>query len=298
MKVTDFARSYCYYVPEGHSIWVRIQMECCCEVVDDVTQVSDEYVLGVRTQTGLRTDPPSDVLDPGYDFWMIFSRKHIFIRRTHASSAVNNPTRVPVEEFISTGWERRLVSATQLQSAAEILDALKAGLRIVARTEFVSGDGERRYRIEYPIKWADGDAVNDVFRVETGPVLLLDVERISAGRIPEFSDFQWAYLDYHDFDHVRCLLERPTSILSGSLYGSSRETPERSSVLTAEGLKQLEARLFEGWDPPIPVERLRQLFETNHYSAVSHRRASTSLFAIDEAANDDQSRHDNQSLPA
>ncbi len=287
MHVTDFARSYCYYVPAGHTIWVRIQAECHCEVLDLTGGASDEYVLGVRTQTGLRTDPPSDVLDPGYDFWMIFSRKHIFIRRTHASSLVNNPTRVPVEEFISTGWKRRMVEARQLQTASEILDALQSGLRLVAQTEFTSGDGARSYRIEYPIKWADGDAVKDAFRVETGPVLLLDIERIQAGQVPEFSDFRWAYLDYHGFDDVRCLLERPTSILSGSRYGTSRETPERSAALTEGGLKQLEQRLFEGWEPPISVERLRQLFQTDHFSDVSHRPATTTLFALEEPVDDE-----------
>jgi hypothetical protein len=282
-QAIDFARSYCHYVPRGYTIWVRIQAECRCEIFDTVTGESDEYVLGVRTQTGLRTDPPSDVLDPGYDFWMIFSRKHIFVRRTHASAYASNPTRVPVDEFISTGWQLTSVDARQLHNASEILAALQAGERLVARTEFTSADGQRGYRIEYPIKWADGDSVQDAFRVETGPVLLMDVEQVGIGVVPEFDDFQWSYLDFHTFDQIRYFTERPTSILSGALYEGSPETPRRSAALTPEQLKQIERRLFEGWDPPIPIDQLRRLFETNHYSEVSHRAATTVIFALEDA---------------
>ncbi len=53
-QVIDFSRSYCYYVPVGHTIWVRIQAECRCEVFDRAQGTSDEYVLGIRVQTGLR----------------------------------------------------------------------------------------------------------------------------------------------------------------------------------------------------------------------------------------------------
>jgi hypothetical protein len=210
-QVIDFSRSYCYYVPVGHTIWVRIQAECRCEVFDRSTGASDEYVLGIRVQTGLRTNPPDDSLDPGYDFWMIFSKKHIFIRRSHTSAQTNNPTKVPVDErFIETGWHFRSTPGRRLTSAAEVLDALKRGLRITARTEFESGDPNRGYRIEYPVRWADGDPVKDAFRVETGPVLLMDPDANRPGLVPEFDDFRWTYLDYHNFDEVRCIQERPT----------------------------------------------------------------------------------------
>jgi hypothetical protein len=280
--VTDFARSYCFYVPQGHTIWVRIQAECFCEVVDYATGESDEYVLGVRTQTGLRTDPPSDALDPGYDFWMTFSKKHVFVRRTHASAHTNNPTRVPVGEFVTTGWRLKSTPARQLHNPAEILQALQDGLLIVARTEFVSNDRSRGYRIEYPVKWADGDAVKDAFRVETGPVLLLDPEKVRAGVPPEFDDFRWAYLDYHGFDEVRCMIERPTSILTGATYPASPDTPRRHPALTGDQIAAIRDRLFSGWESPIPQDELERLFETDHYSDLAYLPASTTMFAVDD----------------
>lgn len=277
----DFSRSYCYYVPAGHSIWVRIQAECLCEVIDDDSGVQDEYVLGVRTQTGLRTDPPSDHLDPGYDFWMTFSRDFVYIKRNHASVHTNNPTRVPVGEFTATGWSLERVSSVPLSTPADILAALKRGERLTARTTFEAPGGRHSYRIEYPIKWADGDEVNDAFRVETGPVLLLNPEHVRAGVPVEFDDFTWSYLDYHDFSEVRCLIERPTSIFTGATYPASPDTPRRYAALTPDIVAAVKGTLFGRPGSALPDAELDLLLQTNHYSDVDVKPATTEIFSLD-----------------
>ena len=275
---TDFSRSFIYYVPKGAPIWVRIQIDCRCEALDPATGRTDDYVLSVRTQTGLRTNPPSDAVDPGYDFWMIFGNRHVYIRRVHTSSYNRNPTQVGRDHFLKSGWHLQPCPATPLRSGADVRAALRAWKPVVARTEFRSADGSCRYAIEYPVKWADGND-NDTFRVETGPVVLLDPERLQVGKSPDFDDFQWAYLDYRSFDRVRCFLERPTSILSGATYrGSARRNPP----LTPEQVAQIEKRLFTGWDPPIRPAALRKLFQTDHFSAVKHLAAATSLHALEQ----------------
>ena len=279
-EMIDFSRSFCHYVPRGHTFMVRIQIECRCEVFDQAAGSLDEYMLGVRTQTGLRTDPPSDALDPGYDFWMIFSRQQVFIKRVHTSSYNHNPSRMPLSDFASSGWHVARSAATPLRSAAEVSRAVRAFQPIVARTEFRSADGPHGYAIEYPVKWADGDDEGKPFRVETGPVLLLDLERARVRADLTFDDFQWAYLDYHSFDQVRCFLERPTSILSGATYVSSPFAPRRTPPLTDEAVAAIENRLYTGWEPPIPTDALRRLLQTDHYSAVEHRAATTTLYAL------------------
>jgi hypothetical protein len=241
----------------------------------------DEYVLGVRTQTGLRTDPPSDALDPGYDFWMTFSKDFVYVKRNHASFHTNNPTRVPVSDFVSTGWHLQTTPAVPLTSAAGILNALQRGDRLTARTTFTSADRRRAYRIEYPIKWADGDPVKDAFRVETGPVLLLDPEPVRTGTPVEFDDFTWSYLDYHDFERVRCLIERPTSILTGATYPASADTPRRQPRLSVEQVSAIRQWLFASGDAPIGPEELDLLLQTNHYSHVEMRNAVTEIFTLD-----------------
>ena len=277
---TDFSRSFCYYIPKSQEIRVRIQIECRCQVFDRSSGQSDEYFLTVRTQTGLRTDPPSDHLDPGYDFWMIFSKKHVLIRRVHTSSYNLNPSRPAVDQFHASGWRLQPCPARRLSSGKEIRDAVQSWRPLVAVSEFVGKDPSRGYRIEYPVKWVDGNP-DDTFRVETGPVVLLDPDRAEVGRSLEFDDFQWAYLDYRSFDSVRCFLEKPTSILSGATYQPPDRLPRRNPALAGEQVARIRKRLFSGWKPPLPVDRLRKLFQTDHYSAVDHRLVSTTLYALD-----------------
>ena len=277
---TDFSRSFCYYIPKTQKIRVRIQIECRCEVFDRSRGLSDEYLLTVRTQTGLRTHPPSDHLDPGYDFWMIFSRRHVLIRRVHTSSYSLNPSRPGVDRFHSSGWRLQPSPAKLLASGKDIREAVQSWRPLVARSEFVGDDPSRGYLIEYPVKWADGNP-DDTFRVETGPVVLLDPQRLEVGRSLEFDDFQWAYLDYRSFDRVRCFLEKPTSILSGATYQPPDRLPRRHPALTGEQVAQISNRLFTGWQPPLPAEQLRKLFQTDRYSAVDHRPVSTTLYALD-----------------
>jgi len=281
---TDFSRSYCYYIPKSVPIWVRIQIECRCELIDRATGNSDEYFLSVRTQTGLRSEPPSDALDPGYDFWMIFSKKHIFIKRVHTSSYNNNPSRLGVDEFVTSGGHLQQCPARPLRSGAEVAAAFRAWQAVMARTEFASHDGSRTYAIEYPVKWSDGNPDN-TFRVETGPVVLLDPNRVEVGKTLEFDDFQWAYLDYHSFDRARCFLERPTSIFSGAtcpLGGLAAPRNPALPALTPEQVDQIEKRLYTGWEPPIPVDGLRKLLQTDHYSAVEYVPVVTRLYALDQ----------------
>ena len=279
---TDFSRSFCHYKGGREDrIWVRIQIECRCQVFDRSTDQVDEYLLTVRTQTGLRTEPPSDVLDPGYDFWMIFSKRHVFIRRVHTSSYNRNPSRASVDRFRSPGWRLQPSPATRLDSGRELREALQGWKAVVAQSEFESRDGTRGYRIEYPVKWADGNPDN-TFRVETGPVVLLDPERVKIGQSPAFDDFQWAYLDYRSFDQVRCFVERPTSILSGSTYSPPEHVPRRNPPLTAEQVARIEGRLFSRWEPPIGMDRLRELLQTDHYSAIQHLPVKTTMYALDQ----------------
>lgn len=276
-EAVDFSRSFCHYESDEGRLWVRVNLECRCEVFNRSTGASEEYLLSVRTQTGLRTDPLSDVADPGYDFWFIFSKRHVYRRRTLASSYGDSSSRVPTESFESSpGWHVHRAPATPLTSGAELRDALRSWHSVVARSELLAADGVHGYRLEYPVKWADGNP-DGSFRVETGPVVLLDPERIRVGTSPTLDDFQWAYLDYRSKESTKVFLERPTPVLSGTVWEDGfRKNPK----LTSEQRRAIEDRLFKGWKPPIPMESLRTVFERNHYSTAERRKMKTELFSL------------------
>jgi hypothetical protein len=271
--VTDFGRSYLFCTPRGAGIWVRVALECRCWLLDRTTNAVAEYVLGVKAQTGLSEDKAGGVRAPGYEYWMVFSRAHVWMKRVHTSAYFDNPTRVSVEEFGAADWHLEQQNANRLRSGAEVRAALQAWQPLVARSEFLSTDRKRVWRIEYPVKWADCHLERDQFRVETGPVLLLNADRHRVGELLELRDFQWAHLDYHSFDHVRCLVERPTPLLAGATY------QRQSGALTPTDVKTIEDRLFAD-GLPRPPQEMRRIFETDRFSEVVERPALTTLFAI------------------
>lgn len=275
-QAIDFSRSFCFHDYREGKVWVRVNIECRCEILDHSTGASDEYLLSVRTQTGLRTDPHSDLQDPGYDFWYIFSKSYVYIRRTLASSYGDFSSRQPTKNLQSPGWHIHRAPATSLTSGAELRDALRSCHPVVARTEFLADDGVHGCKVEYPIKWADGNP-DGSFRVETGPVLLLDPAHARVGTSPDLSDFQWAYLDYCSTHSTKVFLERPTPVISGTMWADG---PIQRPVLSPDQRTVIENRLFTGWEPPIPVDTLKRVFERDHYSTAERREMKTELLSL------------------
>lgn len=278
-----FPQSFLHCSPNHSGIWVRIQIECRGRLIDTATGKTDEYVLGVVAKTGLTTDPATGGRAPGYDYGVIFSKSHVFTKRTHTSSYFNNPTVLKHEEFGSAEWRLKRVPADQLASPVEIHDALKDWRELSATTTFESADGARRYTVEYPVKWADCSLQRDAFRVETGPIVLLDPDQLKVGQTPRFEDFQWAHVDYHAFDRVRLLLERKTSIFEGAAFNPPHEDGRQfreNPALSAEQLDQIKTRVFSEEHAPLSPDRMRDLLSTDHYSATREVRAETELYTL------------------
>jgi hypothetical protein len=282
--VTDFARSFLYCSPNKSGIWVRIQMECHCRLIDKASGKTDEFALGVVAKTGLTKDPKSGGITPGYDYWLIFGKDKLYTRRTHATVYCANPTTLTEADFGKFGWRLQPAPATPLREAADVKQAVESYKRLVARTEFPSADGARSYVIDYPVKWVDCGVERKTYRVETGPLVLLDPDHVKVGQPPALEDFRWAHVDFHDADQVRLLLDRPTPILSEAAFFPPTEDKREvrpNPPMTAEQVKIIEDRLFGDWAAPIPQAAMRELFSTDHYSDMAEKKVTNSLFAID-----------------
>jgi hypothetical protein len=121
------------------------------------------------------------------------------------------------------------------------------------------------------------------YRVETGPVVLLDPEKNKPGAPAVLEDFQWAYLDFHGPETVRCLLDRPTQLLSEATFFPPKEDKRESRpnpALTAAQAEAIDKRLYGDWQSPVPPEALRELLSTDHYSAAEERKAVNTLHVI------------------
>ena len=282
-EAIHFPQSFLHCSPTGSGIWVRIQAECRGRLIDTATGKADEYVLGVVAKTGLTTDPATGGRAPGYDYWVIFSNSHVFTKRTHTSAYFNNPTVLKHEDFGSAEWRLKRAPASPLTTPAEIQGALKDWRELSATTTFVSEDGARQYTVEYPVKWADCSVNGDAFRVETGPIFLLDPDRVEVGQTPRFEDFQWAHVDYRSFDRVRLLLERKTSIFEGATFSPPNEDGRqfrKNPALTREQLDRTTSLVFSGENAPLEPDQMRDLLSTDHYSVMKEVRAETALYSF------------------
>jgi hypothetical protein len=283
VEAIDFPRSFLYCSPTGSGIWVRVQIECCGYLTDLASNESNEYIMGVVAKTGLSPMGNTGEIAPGYDYWIIFSKTHVFTKRSHSSAYLNNPTVLEHKDFGKADWRLQRVSAEPLRSPADIRRALEAWRRMAAKTVFTSADGARQFTVEYPVKWADYSLKSDGYRVETGPVFLLDADKLEVGVAPRFDDFQWAYLDFHDFDRARCLVEQPTSVLADATFTppaehgrENRENP----ALTEDQVKEIHDALNSGDRVKVPRETVRQLLSTDHYSLARDVTVRNELYAL------------------
>jgi hypothetical protein len=262
---------------------VRVQIECRGQLIDLASGESNEYVMGVVAKTGLTPVGSTGKIAPGYDYWIIFSKTHVFTKRSHSSAYLNNPTVLDHKDFGQAHWRFERVIAEPLRSPADIRRALDAWRRISAKTVFKSADGASQFTVEYPVKWADYSLKSDGFRVETGPMFLLDADKLEVGVVPKFDDFQWAYLDFHNFDRARCLLEQPTSVLADATFTppaehgrENRENP----ALTEDQIKEIHDALHSGNRITVPRETVSQLLSTDHYSIARDVAVRNELYAL------------------
>jgi len=273
----SFPHSYLYCVPKKSGIWVRIQAECHARLVKLSSGLSQEFVLGTVAKTGVTPLTEGEGHAPGYDYSVIFSNAHVYTKRSHASSFFNNPSTHTIDEFGEASWKLTTRSARLLGTAEEIRGALQNGQLLTARSTFPSDEGEWNWVVEYPVKWADCAVDGSAYRVETGPVLLLNPTYQAAAAPPPFDAFQWAHLDYHDGEEVRCLIESPTSITVDGKY-----TPARTRAgLTGEQMENFSAHLARGLDA-LPASRMQALLQTDHYARAEVRRARHEIFALEE----------------
>jgi hypothetical protein len=262
VEAIDFPQSYLHCSPTGSGIWVRVQMECRGCLTDLASGETNEYVMGVMAKTGLTPVASTGKVAPGYDYWIIFSKTHVFTKRSHSSAYLNNPTVLEHKDFGEASWRLQRVSAEPLRSAADIRNAIEHWRRMTAKTVFTSADGARQFTVEYPVKWADYSLKSEGFRVETGPVSLLDPDKVRAGVVPKFDDFQWAYFDYHSFDRARCLIEQPTSILADATFSPPAEhgRENRETVaLTEAQVKGIKDALHSGDHITVPRDTVSRL---------------------------------------
>ena len=246
---------------------------------------TNEYVMGVMAKTGLAPVAGTGKIAPGYDYWIIFSKTHVFTKRSHSSAYLNNPTVLEHKDFGEANWRFHRASAKPLRSAADDPQCDR---------ELAADDGEnsvhqrrRCTAIQHRVSGQMGGLLAEgrkAFAWKLARCSCLNSDKSASDRRPQFEDFQWAHFDYHTFDRVRCLLEQPTSILADATF-----TPPAEHGRENRDDRGVDGRPSEGNRGCAPfwkitfrchAKSLDSLLSTDHYSRANEVSVTNELYAL------------------
>ncbi len=152
-------------------------------------------------------------LIPSYDFCMIYSMDEFMIIRTHYNAERDNTTvgynRV---HFLDVHFNIRMKDANILKYNEEIISATFANHVLNGYTEIHDSNGKYHAMIEFPIKTMNVNNIDNMYQVDTGPILLPDFA-IAKHMI---ECFKLAYVAFNRTDEVYFVIQEPTPITEGS----------------------------------------------------------------------------------
>lgn len=245
MKATDFARSFLLFridttrktpitvthKPPFTVNNARIPIECRCEINDQETGQSHEFVLGASCKTERVNVARNIWTEPNADFVPVFSaEKFMYFKSydcvgkevmSYPSSQGSQPERQTLnvsEAFDHVRIDLVQTEAETLEAVDQIIESVLTNRRLVARTEIRQG----RYRatIEYPVKTINVSREDQFYQTDTGPLLLPDLSR---GPDDLISGFELAYSAFNCSHWTEFIVRTVTPISEGiSVYHYSR----------------------------------------------------------------------------
>lgn len=243
MQAIDFNHSYIRFRLDRESLTpntvshpmptrinnVRIVMDCSCELIDEATGQSTQYVLGAPCKSE-RVGVERDCwLIPNADYCLTMSADEFLIMKSWAHKGIqvmHYPESLGVQPERQSGFCRdtwrdfgfqvRTLRGRLLKSTQEIAAACRGERTIVARTEYE--DGGYRVRIDYPVKNINYSEEDAMFQTDTGPILLPD---LSAKRLSQckrmIECFDLAFVAFNSCDWAEFIINAPTSVAEGTL---------------------------------------------------------------------------------
>lgn len=214
MKSCDFSRSFITFVTPGRSNNARIQVEARCEFTDLQTGQTEPFYLVASCKGEDTYGTGCLFLVPSYDFCVIYSSKDFMIIRTHSNAERDNTTVGDNQGyFLDVRFHIQMVAARVLEDNASIVKATLSNRLLNGRTEITDEAGRYRAMIEFPVKTMNVNDLQNIYQVDTGPILLPDFHS-SKERLVE--RFQLAYVAFNHPEEAYFVIQEPTPIAEGS----------------------------------------------------------------------------------
>ena len=245
MKATDFNNSYITWsVPHnpndkrvpGHKPWgnsARILIDARCELIDEKSGVSEEFVLIVPCRTEWMYQEENLFQIPSREYRGIWSRtRQMSVGKGVIYEGEQKRCAPTKDTFTSLHFTvRSFPSATVLQTNEAVVKATLKELPLVAQTEIWDEQRQIRAIIEYPVKTMNFHPERKRFQVDTGPLPLPDFTSDAEEQIEWFS---LAHVVYNTFDRAEFIIRQPTPV--------HKDGQEVCSVIHYSGIKVHEAR--------------------------------------------------------
>ena len=201
IKPLDYGRSF--LIGKKPANEVRFWVESRTRIVDEQTGESEDYIQTGSCKSEDTFAEKNLFYRDNYDFLPIFGPEYGVIFRRNVWLNANYKSCLPVKDMWG-GQKVCLAEASFFKTLTTNEDVIKAThefLPVVAQTELRNDETKLRAIIEYPVKTMNTNREQNIYQVDTGPVVFPDlskryernVEGIAlafvAFNAPHFADF-------------------------------------------------------------------------------------------------------------
>jgi len=174
MMMRDFSRSFVTCLSAGNN--PRFQVEAICDLTEDGE--TTRYVLAASCK-GEDTFVETTLLRvPAYDFCVVFSEmEHQVVRQFLPLGGAWLQPLANTESWDRVRIDLAEYPAHECSNAQEVVEATAANMPLVGVTELRDEDGQVCARLEYPLKCMNARRDPWEFQVDTGPIIVPDMER-------------------------------------------------------------------------------------------------------------------------
>ncbi|MGD9497171.1 MAG: hypothetical protein AB7Y46_12810 [Armatimonadota bacterium] len=208
MTACDFSRSFATFVTQGRGNNARIQVEAVCDLPAPEGETRYVLVASCKAEDTYAADALFRL--PNYDFCAIFStEQYCIVRAGLPLTACWRESGLSRDRFEQVRMDLSQVPARACADAREIVETTLGGASAVGRTELLDDDGELLARLEYPVKTMNVNDLRWVYQVDTGPIIVPDIERQGALEVDRLA---LAFIAWNRPDRAELIVQAPTRI--------------------------------------------------------------------------------------
>jgi hypothetical protein len=235
VKPLDYGRSF--VIGTAPSNEVRFWVESRTRLIDDRTGTHEDYVQCGSCKSEATFADKDLFQEDNYDFLPVFGPAWGVVFRRKAYLYESYREMRPADEWWN-GVKYDLVAEAgrELTTDTEIREATYDNAPIVAQVEIAAGHSGLRAIIECPVKTMNTHREHDMYQVDTGPVMLPDLDRHERS----VDGLRLAYVAFNVATFADFVVEVPTTI--GEEAGQTRihHFSERLSLPSANRLFALK----------------------------------------------------------